>query len=761
VSSENPERRGFTRVTAFVRQAFSAPVFPEDLDKTIAADMVRYGIIFGVIANLLIIPAILLSGDKTGRIVQTAGITIVTLLVNLYFLKRGYVRSAATFFLLVAWAVLLRANYTAGGVRAPGYVIQIIFIICLSFIHGRAGALLAATASSLAGIVFFALEQQHRLPLPLVSTASSRYLLVNVTNFFVVAIILSLMVNRLRTSLAEARRELVVRQEAERRLEGHQATLEATVHQRTQELAATNEDLRDEVEERRQIEESLRQERDFIGQLMETSPVGILVVDAEGRLSFANTAAALILERRREEITLLDYSSAAWRFTDHQGQPLPADELPFLRPLRGGGTVRNAPMAFESRSGQRVLLSVNATPLGEHRGRPTGSLVTIEDVTERLRLEQEVFRTQKLESVGVLAGGIAHDFNNLLTAIMGNISIAQLDVPAGSPLAEALADAEKASLQARDLTQQLLTFSRGGAPVKQKISVGDVLTGETQFTLRGTNVRPAFSIAADLWAIEADRGQLAQVFHNLGINACQAMPEGGVLRVEAANAVLDGTSDLPLPPGAYVRIVVTDGGVGIPAQNLQKIFDPFFTTKSKGTGLGLAIVHSVVRNHGGHIGVASEPGAGAAFTIHLPACPGPPAAATAAVPASAGQGRILVMDDEPVVRQVAARILAAVGYEVETVPHGEAAVVAYREARDAGRPFDAVILDLTVPGGMGGAEAVRQLAAIDPAVRAIVSSGYSRDPVMSDYRGHGFCNVIAKPYQVKDVSRILGEVLGA
>ena len=313
---------------------------------------------------------------------------------------------------------------------------------------------------------------------------------------------------------------------------------------------------------------------------------------------------------------------------------------------------------------------------------------------------------------------------------------------------------------ARDLTRQLLTFSRGGAPVKRPLAIAEAVTHAVQFALRGSNVRGEFAIPPDLWAVEADQGQLNQVFHNLGLNACQSMPDGGTVLVEAANLLLECGGDIPLPAGRYVRIAVADHGAGIPRENLERIFDPFFTTKHDGTGLGLAVVYSIVKNHGGHIGVASVEGLGSTFTVYLPATTDAPPLAAPTPAVYAGCGRVLVMDDEPSVRNVASRILAAMGYEVQTAAAGAEAVAAYGKARDEGKPFDAVILDLTIPGGMGGAETLRRLAEIDPAVRAVVSSGYSDDPVMSRYREYGFCNVIAKPYRSGDLSRVMFETCG-
>jgi PAS domain S-box-containing protein len=744
---------------AKLRAFLSAPVFPGDADKTIAASMVHYGIMFGVLANLLNVPAMALAGDPLLRILTSSTILIGALLLNLLFLKRGHVSGSGVFFLAAAWISLAAINFTAGGVKAPGFPIHIVFIICVGFIFGRSWAFFAAALSTSLGVLFVVLESRGLLPPPQVHNVSARYLSIAASNFFIVAAILTMMVNRLRRAIAEGRQELQVRQEAERALARHQETLEATVRERTAALAQANAALLQEVQERRQAEEDLRRERDFIGQLMETSPVGILVVDAGGRFTFANAAAALLLGRTREEITSLSCTAPEWRFTNHDGTPVAPADLPFQRTLSAGVRLRNVPLALVTPNERRVLLSVNTDPLGATGRTPGGCVITAEDVTERMRLEQEFYRAQKLESVGVLAGGIAHDFNNLLTGIMGNISLAQLGLPPEGTAAETLADAEKAALQARELTQQLLTFSRGGKPIKQTLAVGGLLANAAQFTVRGSNVRTELTVAPDLWTVEADQGQIGQVFHNLILNACQSMPGGGTVRLAAANLSVAEGDEAAVPAGNYVRVTVEDRGPGIPAENLMKIFDPFFSTKTGGTGLGLAVVYSVVKKHGGHVEVASTPGEGATFRVLLPASAKPAAGAAPQAEALAGRGRILLMDDEPVVRQVVSRILTTLGYEVRAVADGAAAVDLFREALAARQPFDAVILDLTVPGGMGGAEAIGRLRALDPDVRAIVSSGYSSDPVMSHFRDFGFASVIAKPFQAADLSRVLRQVL--
>jgi PAS domain S-box-containing protein len=385
----------------------------------------------------------------------------------------------------------------------------------------------------------------------------------------------------------------------------------------------------------------------------------------------------------------------------------------------------------------------------------------LEDITERKQLEEEQQKIEKLESIGTLAGGIAHDFNNLLTGIMGNIGLARRYVEPKSKTEERLLEAEKASLRARDLTQQLLTFARGGAPIKKLVSIAELIQDSTTFALRGSNVRCEFSLADDLWSVEVDEGQINQVLTNLVINADEAMPEGGILNIGAKNRVVTTRSALLLPEGNYVEITIEDHGVGIPKEHLRKIFDPYFTTKQKGSGLGLSTAYSIIKNHSSYITAKSKLGVGTTFYIYLPASKKPIPAKKKAVAetAVAGQGRILVMDDEEVIRKLLHDELTDVGYEVELTADGAEAIEQYQKAKESRQPFDAVILDLTVPGGMGGKDVIRKLLEIDPDVKAIVSSGYSTDSIMSNFRDYGLSAVVAKPYKMEQLEETLRSLL--
>lgn len=388
-------------------------------------------------------------------------------------------------------------------------------------------------------------------------------------------------------------------------------------------------------------------------------------------------------------------------------------------------------------------------------------LATFADISARKQMEEEVLRIRKIESVGVLAAGIAHDFNNLLSGILGNISLAKALARSPDRMIKQLEIAEKACQQATALTSQLLTFSKGGMPVRRVISLTDLLRESLEFSLHGSNVRSSINIEPHLWSVDADKDQLYQVIHNIVLNALQAMPLGGNLEVTAENTFLQEEDSLPVPTGAYVRITVQDEGCGIPEEVLPNIFDPYFTTKEHGNGLGLAITHSIVSKHQGCITVASTVGKGTAMRIYLPAVePSLPASATASEPPPVQRAKILVMDDEELIRDLLKDILSYLGYDVLCTSNGQEAIRAYEQALAIRQPFAAVILDITVPGGMGGKETLPALQALDPQVKALLSSGYANDPVIANYQQYGFSGVVPKPYNMQQLSEALENILG-
>jgi PAS domain S-box-containing protein len=388
-------------------------------------------------------------------------------------------------------------------------------------------------------------------------------------------------------------------------------------------------------------------------------------------------------------------------------------------------------------------------------------LAVARDISERKKMQDELFKAQKIESLGVLAGGIAHDFNNILTGILGNLSLARVRLGPANNISKQIDECEKAAIRASNLAQQLLTFSRGGAPVKRLIDPASLIRETTSFVLHGSNVRSVIELADDYWCVEADEGQLSQVMHNLLINALQAMPLGGEVTVRAMNERIGPVNAYQLQPGDYLKIVIEDHGYGIPPENLVRIFDPYFTTKPDGSGLGLSSVYSIVRRHGGTVEVSSIIGVGSSFTIYFPAssCMRPEGEVQRKDADLVGSGRILIMDDEEIVRDIATEVLNFMGYEVDTCADGREAVERFRAARENNVPLSAVILDLTIPGGMGGKEAAARILEIDPDAVLIVSSGYSNDPVVANFRKYGFSGVVPKPFDAEGLARELKRLI--
>ncbi len=513
--------------------------------------------------------------------------------------------------------------------------------------------------------------------------------------------------------------------------------------------------LKESEERYRLLYEKTRLQGSLYQSVLQSSSDAIVIYDLEGRVLYVNPSFT---------------STFGWELDELEGK-----RVPFLPDSEREASMKhitsllrhNIPCsAFETvrytRDNRLLDISLSASRYTDHEGKPAGIVVILRDITEQKKAEKEALKSHKLESIGVLAGGIAHDFNNILSAILGNISIALSLIGPESELYELLKTSEKASLRARGLTRQLLTFARGGEPIKKVSAIDEIIRDCANFVLRGSNVKCEFNFAPGLRPVNIDADQISQVIQNIIINADQAMPDGGVISIDCSNHMLESPDHTPLATGPYIKITITDRGRGIAAQILDRIFDPYFTTKESGSGLGLAITHSIVRKHGGHIEVESQPGSGTRVIVYLPAANLETIirqAAPARPPGPASGGRILVVDDDEMIRELLHHILEIGDFKVVAAPSGEEAIQHYRKARQENRPFDLVIMDLTIPGGMSGLETTRKLKELDPKARIIVSSGYSVDPVMSNYKKYGFCAVLKKPFQIQEVldttSRIL------
>lgn len=390
------------------------------------------------------------------------------------------------------------------------------------------------------------------------------------------------------------------------------------------------------------------------------------------------------------------------------------------------------------------------------------------DITEKFRISEELAKRDKLETVGVLAGGIAHDFNNILGGVLGNISLAKMEISPESEAYEILNAAEKATIRAAALTKKLLTFSKGGLPVKEKTNMLDVIKESAEFILSGSNVLGQYQFSDDIETINVDKGQFSQAIQNLTINAVDAMPHGGILNFIAESSNLEQENQMNLPEGDYVKLICKDQGSGIPSDIIEKIFDPFFSTKPKGSGLGLSTTYSIIEQHGGHIGVESTVGQGTTFTIHLPLTANATSDEIKTISSyekvtnltdSSASGHILIMDDEEIMRDLPKRILSKAGYKVECTKNTPETILLYKDGIKKGEPFDLVILDLTIRGENGGKRTVKLLKKINENVKAIVCSGYTDDLVMSDSKDYGFCDSILKPYQPDELLHVISNCI--
>ncbi|MCX5864103.1 MAG: ATP-binding protein [Deltaproteobacteria bacterium] len=522
-------------------------------------------------------------------------------------------------------------------------------------------------------------------------------------------------------------------------------------------LTISNQRLQEEIQERLQAEAALAAERERLAVTLRSIGDGVIATDTEKKIVALNKIA--------EELTGWSLHEALGRpfeevFQIINEQTRQSREHPVDKVLTSGQIIGLANHTIlVAKDGTERSIADSAAPIRDEKSRIIGVVLVFRDVTERNRIEKELHKVQKLESVGLLAGGIAHDFNNILAAILGNLSLSLLDKGLSGRTRDFLREAEKASWRARDLTQQLLTFSKGGAPIKEVSSLDEVIKDSANFVLSGKQVTCQFSFSDDLWLVEIDKGQISQVIQNIVLNASQAIVGSGIISIACCNAELREESKFIGPrEGKYVKISIRDNGSGIPASVVDKIFDPYFSTRKEGSGLGLAITHAIIAKHGGQIYVTSELGVGTTFTIYLPASSKSETSAQEQVALSPVQRKtnILIMDDDEMLRDVAKAMLTSLGHEVMLAADGNEAIEVYKKS---GNTIDLIIMDLTIPGGMGGKDAVGEILKLNPAAKVVVSSGYSNDPIMARFGEYGFCAALVKPYQLSDFTKVINQLI--
>jgi PAS domain S-box-containing protein len=513
-----------------------------------------------------------------------------------------------------------------------------------------------------------------------------------------------------------------------------------------------------DISDRKQTEEFLRESEKNLRTLMDSMPAGVWWFDTDGNVEYFNSCFTELFGYTRDDIpTLENWFECAYPDPIYRGPYIAARNASIAESLKSGTAVPPREAKITCKDGTQRLIIINTKfALGY-----TVEIFT--DITEREQFHDQLQKMDKLESLGILAGGIAHDFNNILTGIIGNISFARRFLDETHKSSPILLKAEKATTRAADLAHQLLTFAKGGQPIKKAVSIRHLIEETTAFVLHGSNVSSDIKLSEDLVAIDADEGQISQVINNLIINASHAMPGGGTITIRGNNILIDVVNKHSLSPGTYAKLTIADTGCGISEEVQNKIFDPYFTTKPGGSGLGLASAHSIITKHGGHIGVSSIVGKGSTFELLLPASDNGIRDDNTDCVSEIINGQtnvsVLVMDDEEMIRELAALMIEEVGYHAQTCASGKEAITLYKAARDAGSPYSVVIMDLTVPGGMGGREAAEHILKIDPNACLIVSSGYSTDPVMSEFDTFGFCATLLKPYSIEEITKTLATVL--
>jgi len=507
------------------------------------------------------------------------------------------------------------------------------------------------------------------------------------------------------------------------------------------------------------MERILKEKEEWLSITMNSIGDGLIATDRQGRIVLANPVAEKIFGISKDRL-IGEPIDRIFICKPEKGED--SDENPVLKVIRDGKAIQSE---FETLlykpDGEAIPVDFKITRNESEEKQIIGAVVVFNDISEERRIQSGLLKMQKLESVGRLAGGIAHEFNNVLTAVLGNISLVKMFTEGSGDMYECLNEAEKASLRARDLAQKLMIFSKGGSPVKETASIKELIEESAEFALKGSSAMCEFELPSALWPVEVDIDQMNQVISNVILNAAEAMEGAGVITVKAENYELESNYS-SLAEGRYVKIEIADTGPGIPRENLHQLFDPYFSTKQPGKGMGLAICFSIVKRHGGHIDVESEIGKGTVVTIFVPASLrklNVKEEINKAETVKTSGRRVLFLDDKEVVRASARRILMRLGYDVVCVNEGSEAVDRYSSAMAENRAFDAVILDLTVSGGMGGKECIALLRKLDPNVKAIASSGYPEDSAISDLEVLGFNGFLVKPYDVNQMGSLLFKVI--
>jgi PAS domain S-box-containing protein len=515
-----------------------------------------------------------------------------------------------------------------------------------------------------------------------------------------------------------------------------------------------------DITQRKKAEEALAAEKEQLSVTLRSIGDGVITTDRDGKIFMLNKVAEDLTGFQQEEASGKKLDQIFRIFNGNTHEPI---ENP-VKEILNTESIISIPRStiLISKDGSEYIIDDSGAPLRDKESNVIGVVIVFRDVTKQRKMEKEMIKNQRIESIGMLAGGIAHDFNNILTSILGNISMLKLSIEKNKSEYSYVSDAEAAANSARDLTQQLLTFSKGGTPIKELTSIENVIRESARFSLHGSGIAAKYDFSSDLWPINVDKGQIGQVIQNLVLNATQAMKSKGTINIIVRNETIksESVNKQLLKPGRYVKVSVIDTGCGIPAEILPKIFDLYFTTRPTGSGLGLSICHSIIKKHGGIVTVDSEVNKGSKFNVFLPADPDALILdKSKSEYLKKGSGRILILEDERDVIKIMRNMLEILDFEVKFTEDGTETIKEYKKSMESGESYDAVILDLTIPGGMGGKETIKKLLAIDPDVCAIISSGYATGTIMSNYAQFGFQGMLVKPYTITEMGKTLNKIL--
>jgi PAS domain S-box-containing protein len=709
---------------ARLRQLLAAPIFQGDDDKTHAADLLNttlLTILLGIVLYGLIAPIldILLI-----RRISVVGAMIGLLLGTLFIMRRGYVRLAGGITVGGLWAMLTYAALTSGGIRAPAIGGYVILVLSAGLLLGRQAAVGVASASALASLAFVYAARAGRMSAPAAIHSDTSIWIANTVYLIVAAVLLNRTVDSINRALGRARRELDERRQAEQALR--------------------------ESEERYRIVSQLVSDYAFSYQIADDGAIALeWVTDALTRITGYTQADMITADN--------------WQTTTHP------EDLPIAMQRRQrlhAGLPDVSEYRIFAKDGRILWLRYYSRPVWDAACRRVVRVYgAVQDITQLKRLEQQLGQTQKLETVGRLAGGIAHDFNNILTIILSNAMLALDSLDQRHPLRQEIEDVQQAAIRAAELTKQLLAFSRQQVLLPRILNLNAIVAeiGKLMRPLIGEDIELIIRLEPQLGQIKADPGQIEQVIMNLAINARDAMPKGGTLLIETANVDLDEAyshDHVNVQPGAYILLAISDTGIGMDAATRARIFEPFFTTKDqgKGTGLGLATVHGIVNQSGGHVWVYSEPGHGSSFKVYLPCVEETAVAARAPAPTQStrGDGTILLVEDEPVVRGLAARILRGQGYQVLEAANGR---IALEIAANHTGAIDVLLSDVIMPAGISSRELAEQLTRQNARMRVLYMSGYTDDAITH----HGVLDAgvafLQKPFTPAELLRKVRETL--